>query len=93
MIKTEHYGVINTHRFIHHMDGEKKVWERIDEDISLVRTYSDTGRVIRNVSTGAEYSEAIDPADSGREYVETDKLIKASDITPEEFMKIMEGII
>lgn len=93
MIVIEKYGTVRKRRFIPHMDGDKKVWERSDVEIPLIRTYSSTGHAIKNVATGKEYAAAIDPADSGREYVETDKLIKASDITPEEFMKIMEGII
>ena len=43
---------------------------------TFVRTYSDANRMIRQDGTGAVYSEAIDPADSGRTYTETDELIE-----------------
>ena len=42
---------------------------------TLVRTYSDANLMIRQDGTGAVYSEAYDPADSGRTYSETDKEI------------------
>ena len=41
----------------------------------LVRTYSDAGMMIEQDGTGQRYSEAIDPADSGRTYAETDEPI------------------
>lgn len=45
-------------------------------DRAFVRTYSDANRMIKQDGTGAMYSEAIDPADSGRTYTETDELIE-----------------
>lgn len=42
--------------------------------IQYDRTYSDLGFYIERY--GVKYSEAIDPLDSGREYVETDELIE-----------------
>lgn len=41
----------------------------------LYRTYSDAGYLIRQVETGAEYSEAIDVANAPYTYTETDKLM------------------
>lgn len=43
---------------------------------SFIRTYSDSGYMIKQDGTGAVYSEAYDPADSGRTYTETDELIE-----------------
>ena len=43
---------------------------------TLVRTYSDANRMIQQDGTGAIYSEAYDPADSGRTYTETDEKIE-----------------
>ena len=40
----------------------------------LTRAYSDAGYYIER--DGAMYSEAVDPNNSGREYTETDQLIK-----------------
>lgn len=37
-------------------------------------TYSDAGMTIER--NGARYSEALDPIDSGREYIETDEPIE-----------------
>lgn len=41
------------------------------------KTYSDAGYYIER--DGAEYTEAIDPIGTGREYTETDKLIEADE--------------
>lgn len=38
-----------------------------------MRTYSDTYTIERD---GVEYTEAIDPIDSGREYIETENLLE-----------------
>ncbi len=43
------------------------------DGVVLERTYSDKGMLIQR--DGVLYSEAIDPADSGRVYTETDELI------------------
>ena len=40
----------------------------------LTRTYSDSGHYIQR--DGVRYTEAIDPADSGRTYTETDEPIE-----------------
>ena len=41
----------------------------------FVRTYSDSGYMIKQTDTGEVYGEAIDPAEMGRTYTETDELI------------------
>lgn len=47
---------------------------------TFVRTYSDANRMIRQDGTGAVYSEAYDPVDSGRRYTETeDEIATATD--------------
>lgn len=43
---------------------------------TFIRTYSDSGYMIKQDGTGALYSEAVDPDDSGRTYTETDELIE-----------------
>lgn len=45
------------------------------DGVELYRTYSDARCLIRQVETGAEYSEAIDVANATYTYTETDKLI------------------
>ena len=41
-----------------------------EDGVRLVRTYSDTGKLIER--DGVVYEEAIDPEDSGRVYAESD---------------------
>jgi hypothetical protein len=48
-----------------------------DDGVVLNRTYSDNGMMIER--EGVRYDEAIDPADSGREYTETDIPISEED--------------
>lgn len=48
----------------------------------LTRTYSDSGHYIQR--DGAQYAEAIDPADSGRTYTETDVPIAGTAMTETE---------
>ena len=43
------------------------------DGVVLNRTYSDKGMMIER--EGVRYSEAVDPANLGREYTETDELI------------------
>lgn len=45
------------------------------DGIVLNRTYSDAGMMIER--DGVRYSEAIDPAELGRTYTETDEAIEA----------------
>lgn len=42
-----------------------------EDGVILVRTYSDIGMMIER--DGVRYSEAIDPAELGRVYIETDE--------------------
>ena len=46
---------------------------------SFVRTYSDKGYMIER--DGVHYSEAVDPANSGRTYTETNEPIPENDET------------
>lgn len=45
------------------------------DGVVLNRTYSDTGFMIER--DGVRYSEAIDPAELGRTYTETDEPVEA----------------
>lgn len=49
---------------------------------AFVRTYSSDGYMIER--DGVRYSEAIDPADLGRTYTETDEPIEGEDMTETE---------
>lgn len=43
----------------------------------FIKTYSDLGMMVER--DGVRYAEAIDPAEFGREYVETDEPIEAEE--------------
>lgn len=60
------------------------------DGVNLYRTYSDEGYQIRQVDTGAVYSEAVDVENSGHTYEETDILIE-DDITDSEALRILLG--
>ena len=45
------------------------------DGVALYRTYSDAGYLIRQMETGAEYSEAIDVDGAPYTYAETEKMI------------------
>lgn len=45
------------------------------DGVKLNRTYSDSGKLIRQVETGAEYTEAIDVEGAPFTYEETDTTI------------------
>lgn len=57
----------------------------------LIRTYSDAGFKIRKNGTDEIYDEAIDPADSGRTYSETDEPVETSEADAEEIVDILTG--
>lgn len=49
-----------------------------EDGVELNRTYSDIGMMIER--EGVRYSEAIDPAELKREYIETDEPIEDEEI-------------
>lgn len=63
--------------------------------------YSDSGFIIER--DGVRYSEAVDPIDTNRTYVETDKLIEVEklsegaaaeqDISGDEFLSMIEEVL
>ncbi len=59
------------------------------DGVNLVRTYSDTGHYITR--DGAVYEEAIDPEGLGRVYEETEELIPADELSPEDALAIITG--
>lgn len=59
-------------------------------DKQYVRTYSDAGMMIHGGMPEADYSEAVDPAELGRPYVETDIPIEG-DVEAEEILSILTG--
>lgn len=67
------------------------VVERIEGHTDLIKTYSDTGMMIRQEQTGAVYGEAVDVENSGFTYVETDVPIESDEITDSEALDILLG--
>ena len=57
----------------------------------LIRTYSDAGYKIQQDGTGDIYDEAIDPADSGRTYTETDIPIEEEGPSADEVLEVLLG--
>ena len=57
----------------------------------FTRNYSDAGYMIQKVGTEEIYSEAVDPINSGRTYVETDILIETNEeFSDAEFRAMVE---
>lgn len=54
----------------------------IINDRSFIKTYSDSGYMVER--DGVRYSEALDPAEFNRKYVETDELIDCEELTETE---------
>lgn len=61
------------------------------DDKHFIRTYSDKGVKVHGGFPEADYDEAIDPAEFGRTYVETDILIDSSIIDDSEALSILTG--
>lgn len=55
---------------------KKEFYIKRDDGVDLYRTYSDEDFKIKQVQTGYIYDEAIDVADSGYTYEETDMKIE-----------------
>lgn len=60
-------------------------------DKQYVCTYSDAGMMIHGGVPEADYSEAIDLAELGRTYVETDIPIDEEEADAEEIVSILTG--
>ena len=58
---------------------------------AFVRTYSDKGMMIHGGSPEADYLEALDPAELGRTYTETDIPVEGDEATAEEVLNILTG--
>ena len=56
----------------------------------FIRTFSDKGMYIHGGSPEADYSEALDPAELGRTYTETDIPVE-DEATAEEIVEILTG--
>ena len=60
----------------------------------FTRNYSDVGYMIQKVGTEEIYSEAVDPINSGRAYVETDILTETNEeFSDSEFRSMVEEVV
>lgn len=59
--------------------------------IPFIRTYSDAGVLIHGGFPDDNYEEAIDPADSGRTYTETEIPIEETEADATEIVEILTG--
>ena len=62
----------------------KEFYVKREDGINLYITYSDENYYIRQIETGAIYSEAIDIEDSFYTYEETNELIEKENLEVEE---------
>ena len=62
-----------------------------EDGVNLYRTVSDSGFMIRQDQTGAEYEEAIDIEGARFTYTETDIPIPSDELTDTEALNIIMG--
>ena len=60
---------------------------------NMIRTYSDAGMMIHGGSPEADYAEALDPAELGRTYTETNIPIDADPEDAEALLARLEEIL
>ena len=60
-------------------------------DQQFIRTYSDAGFMIHGGVPEGDYDEAVDPAEFGRVYTETDIPIEYDEAEAEEIVNILTG--
>ncbi len=61
-----------------------------EDGVTLVRTYSDAGRLILQNETGLLYDEAVDVENSGYTYTESDQMSDDT-LTAEQVLDILMG--
>lgn len=81
----------------------KEFFTTREDGVNLYRTYSDQGFMLRQIETGATYSEAVDVEGDPYTYEETDILIESDgeikpslapdEISAEEFMALVEEVL
>ena len=57
----------------------------------FTKNYSDEGFYIQKVGTEEIYSEAVDPVDSGRTYIETTERMEEPEFSAEDALDIIVG--
>lgn len=64
-------------------------------DGTLIRHYSDSGKMLLQNETGEKYADPIDAVPCIYTYIETDELIDSGDedITGEEFLTMVEEVL
>ena len=61
-----------------------------EDGVVLNRTYSDIGMMVER--DGVRYSEAVDPAELGRTYIETDEpiIVETEEATEADYLEALE---
>lgn len=62
-----------------------------EDGVVLNRTYSDKGMMIER--DGVRYSEAIDPADVGRVYTETDEIAESLMVDGDDILSMLKEVL
>ena len=62
-------------------------------DNTLIKHYSDEGKMMLQNETGMKYAEAVDVVPCRYTYTETDELINNEEITDEEFIDMIEEVL
>lgn len=64
-------------------------------DGTLIKHYSDEGYMLLQNETGIEYADPVDSVPCKYTYTETDKFVDNDDedITPEEFLSMVEEVL
>lgn len=55
---------------------KKEYYKTLEDGTVLVRAYSDSNHYIIQDGTGIEYSEAIDPENMNRTYIESERTVE-----------------
>lgn len=58
--------------------------------VEFVKTYSDSGFMVER--DGVRYGEALDPAEFGRTYIETDEPIVADEATEQDYLNALNEL-
>jgi hypothetical protein len=74
--------------------GDKMIKTEFLNNGTLIKHYSDEGYMLLQNETGIEYADPVDSVPCKYTYTETDKLVESDeDITPEEFMTMLEEVL
>lgn len=62
-------------------------------DNTLIKHYSDEGKMLLQVETGIKYADPVDVVPCRYTYVETDEFIENEEVTGDEFLAMVEEVL